>query len=102
MERSTRARHLIRFREDHLLKQVVLAVGDGRLPVVEVCAPTFGPTKVLVATTRSLLSTGTERAVRELASASLLDKARARPDLVRQVSGGVVRPNVRVGAGSFW
>ena len=67
------------------MKQVVQSVGDGRLRVVEVPAPSIGATEVLVTTTRSLLSTGTEKAVRELASASLLDKARARPDLVRQV-----------------
>ncbi len=68
------------------VKQVVQSVGDGSLRVVEVPAPSIGPTEVLVSTTRSLLSTGTEKAVRALASASLLDKARARPDLVRQVA----------------
>lgn len=67
------------------MKQVVQSIGDGSLRVVEVPAPLAGPAEVLVSTTRSLLSTGTEKAVRELASASLLDKARARPDLVRQV-----------------
>ena len=67
------------------VKQVVQSVGDGHLKVVEVPAPTPGPAEVLVSTTRSLVSTGTEKAVRQLASASLLDKARARPDLVRQV-----------------
>ena len=67
------------------MKQVVQSVGNGELRVVEVPRPTSGPTEVLVRTTRSLLSTGTEKAVRELASASLLDKARARPDLVRDV-----------------
>lgn len=67
------------------MKQVVQSVGDGALRVVEVPAPSIGPAEVLVATTRSLLSIGTEKAVRELASSSLLDKARARPDLVRQV-----------------
>ncbi|CAM4089207.1 bi-domain-containing oxidoreductase [Janibacter anophelis] len=67
------------------MKQVVQSVGDGSLRVVEVPTPTCGPAEVLVSTTRSLLSTGTEKAVRELASASLIDKAKARPDLVRQV-----------------
>lgn len=67
------------------MKQVVQSVGDGSLRVVEVPTPTCGPAEVLVTTTRSLLSTGTEKAVRELASASLIDKAKARPDLVRQV-----------------
>lgn len=67
------------------MKQVVQSVGDGVLRVIEVPRPTPLPTEVLVATRRSLLSSGTERAVRELASASLLQKAKARPDLVRQV-----------------
>lgn len=67
------------------MKQVVQSIGDGSLRVVEVPTPTCGPAEVLVSTTRSLLSTGTEKAVRELASSSLIDKAKARPDLVRQV-----------------
>ena len=67
------------------MKQVVQSVANGDLRVVEVAQPQAGPTEVLVATRRSLLSAGTERAVRELASASLLQKAKARPDLVRQV-----------------
>lgn len=67
------------------MKQVVQSIGDGSLRIVDVPTPTCGPAEVLVSTTRSLLSTGTEKAVRELASASLVDKAKARPDLVRQV-----------------
>ena len=38
-----------------------------------------------MATSFSVISPGTERAVRHLASAGLIGKARARPDLVRQV-----------------
>ncbi|MFI2711447.1 bi-domain-containing oxidoreductase [Micromonospora sp. NPDC018662] len=69
-------------------------MSNGDLRVVDVPQPAPEATEVLVATRRSLLSAGTERAVRELASASLLRKARARPDLVRQVlhkarTGGV-------------
>lgn len=67
------------------MKQVVQSVGDGKLKVVDIPRPTPSPTDVLVATRRSLLSSGTERAVRELASASLIQKAKARPDLVKQV-----------------
>ena len=67
------------------MKQVVQSIGDGSLRVVEVPRPTPSPAEVLVATRRSLVSSGTERAVRALASASLLQKAKARPDLVRQV-----------------
>lgn len=53
--------------------------------VVDVPRPTIGPTEVLVRTTVSVISAGTERAVTRLAQSSLLAKARARPDLVRQV-----------------
>lgn len=67
------------------MKQVVQSVSNGQLHVVDIPQPEAGPTEVLVATRRSLLSAGTEKAVRKLASASLLQKARARPDLVRQV-----------------
>lgn len=67
------------------MKQVVQKVSGGTLTVVDVPQPEPSPTQVLVATRRSLLSAGTERAVRQLASSNLLQKARARPDLVRQV-----------------
>lgn len=67
------------------MKQLVQSVRSGELRIVEAPDPIIGPTEVLVQTTHSVVSAGTERAVRELASASLLQKAKARPDLVRQV-----------------
>jgi predicted dehydrogenase/threonine dehydrogenase-like Zn-dependent dehydrogenase len=67
------------------MKQLVQSVRGGELRLVDVPAPRVSPTEVLVATHCSLVSAGTERAVRNLAAASLLHKARARPDLVKQV-----------------
>jgi predicted dehydrogenase/threonine dehydrogenase-like Zn-dependent dehydrogenase len=67
------------------VRQLVQSVRSGELTIVEGPDPLIGPTEVLVQTTHSVVSAGTERAVRELASKSLLQKARARPDLVRQV-----------------
>lgn len=67
------------------MRQLLQSVKDGKLRIVEAPTPSPGPTEVLVATTCSLVSAGTEKAVRELASGSLLAKAKARPDLVRQV-----------------
>jgi predicted dehydrogenase/threonine dehydrogenase-like Zn-dependent dehydrogenase len=67
------------------MRQLVQSVRSGELRIVDAPDPVIGPTEVLVATTHSLVSAGTERAVRKLASASLLQKARARPDLVKQV-----------------
>ncbi len=67
------------------MKQVVQPVGGGPVEVLEVPRPVIGPTEVLVQTRASIISPGTERAVTALAQSSLLDKARARPDLVKQV-----------------
>jgi predicted dehydrogenase/threonine dehydrogenase-like Zn-dependent dehydrogenase len=67
------------------MKQVVQAAGGGAVRVVDVPRPTIGATEVLVRTVASVVSPGTERAVTRLAQANLLAKARARPDLVRQV-----------------
>lgn len=67
------------------MKQVVQPVSGGPVNVIEVPRPVIGPTEVLVQTVASIVSAGTERAVTALAQSSMLTKARARPDLVRQV-----------------
>ncbi len=67
------------------MKQVVQSAGGGAVEIVEAPAPQLTTTSVLVATEATLISSGTERAVTKLAQSSLLDKARARPDLVKQV-----------------
>jgi predicted dehydrogenase/threonine dehydrogenase-like Zn-dependent dehydrogenase len=68
------------------VKTVVQPIKGGPVEVLDVPAPVPGPTEVLVATIASVISPGTERAVTALAQSSLLAKARARPDLVRQVA----------------
>jgi predicted dehydrogenase len=67
------------------MKQVVQPVSGGQVQVLDVPRPVIGPAQVLVRTVASVISPGTERAVTALARSSLLAKARARPDLVRQV-----------------
>ncbi len=67
------------------MKQVAQHYRSGALSVREVPAPALKAGHVLVATTASLLSAGTEKAMTDLAKASLAGKALARPDLVRQV-----------------
>lgn len=67
------------------MKQVVQPIGGGPVTVLDVPRPTVGSTEVLVRTVASVISPGTERAVTSLAQSSLLSKAKARPDLVRQV-----------------
>lgn len=60
-------------------------MSGGPVRVLDVPRPVAGPTEVLVRTVASVMSPGTEHAVTQLARASLLSKARARPDLVRKV-----------------
>src|SRR3972149_4543355 len=66
------------------MKQLLQNLRTGETSVVEVPIPTPRPGTALVRTCASLVSTGTERMVVEFAEKSLLGKARARPDYVRQ------------------
>jgi predicted dehydrogenase/threonine dehydrogenase-like Zn-dependent dehydrogenase len=67
------------------MKQLLQDARTGELAVAEVPAPQLLPGCVLVRVAASLVSAGTERASAEFASKSLLAKAKARPDLVRDV-----------------
>ena len=67
------------------MKQIVQPLAGGPVEVLDVPRPVPDATEVLVRTAASVISPGTERAVTALAQANLLAKARARPDLVRQV-----------------
>jgi NADPH:quinone reductase-like Zn-dependent oxidoreductase len=67
------------------LKQLEQNYRTGELKVTEVPVPCASDGSVLVATRVSLISSGTERQLVELAKASLAGKALARPDLVQQM-----------------
>ena len=67
------------------VRQLLQNVSTGEITVEEVPAPLHARASVLVATRYSLISAGTERAALDLGRASLLEKARARPDLVQKV-----------------
>lgn len=71
------------------MKQVVQNYRDGSLSLEDVPAPLCRAGGVLVRTCWSLVSTGTERMKVQQARMSLLEKARARPDKVRQVIDSV-------------
>jgi len=58
---------------------------SGEVSTYDVPAPELRPGGILVRTHYSAISAGTERATLELSSKSLLAKAKARPDLVKQV-----------------
>lgn len=67
------------------MRQLVQNVSNGTITVDDVPPPQRSTASVLVATRYSLISAGTERAVLEIGRASLIGKARTRPDLVRTV-----------------
>src|SRR2546423_1822923 len=67
------------------MKQLLQDVSSGEIKVEEVPPPMRGTSSLLVGTRFSLVSAGTERAMVELGQKSLVGKARARPDLARQV-----------------
>ncbi len=68
------------------MRQVAQSYKTGELTLADVAPPARAPSGgLLVDTTVSLISAGTERAIVDLARKSLVDKARERPDLVRKV-----------------
>jgi len=67
------------------MKQLLQNIKTGKSTVEDVPVPTPREGQALVKIESSLVSAGTERMVVEFAEKSLVGKARARPDLVRQV-----------------
>ncbi len=67
------------------MKQLVQSVRTGEVSLAEVPPPQVAPGSVLVRNLASVLSAGTERKLAEFGGKNLLQKAAARPDLVRQV-----------------
>src|SRR5580658_4259624 len=73
------------------MKQVFQDARSAEISVAEVPAPQLLAGCALVRTASSLVSAGTERASSEFASKNLLQKARMRPDLVREVLSKISR-----------
>jgi len=73
------------------MKQVLQQARTGDITVAEVPPPQLLPGCVLVRVAASLVSAGTERASSEFASKNLIQKANARPDLVRDVLSKIQR-----------
>lgn len=67
------------------MKQILQNIKSGTLTLELVPPPVLEPGGVQVRTAASLVSAGTEKMIVDLAQKSLLGKAAARPDLVRQV-----------------
>ncbi len=67
------------------MKQIIQSFKTGETILEDIPAPQVSKGKVLIKTTRSLVSLGTERMLVEFGKSNLLQKARQQPDKVKQV-----------------
>ena len=65
------------------MKQILQSLKDGRIELAEVPCPSLGRGSLLIRTSRSLISAGTERMLVDFGKANLVAKARQQPDKVR-------------------
>ncbi|MCB9211863.1 MAG: bi-domain-containing oxidoreductase [Ignavibacteriales bacterium] len=77
------------------MKQFIQSYKTGKMEVVEVPMPSCGSNGILVQTTASLISAGTEKMLIDIAKKSLVGKAKARPDLVKQVLNKMKKEGVK-------
>jgi predicted dehydrogenase/threonine dehydrogenase-like Zn-dependent dehydrogenase len=67
------------------MKQIVQNLKNGQTILEELPAPIIGNGQVLIKSTRSLVSLGTEKMLVEFGKANLIQKARQQPERVKQV-----------------
>jgi threonine dehydrogenase-like Zn-dependent dehydrogenase/predicted dehydrogenase len=67
------------------MRQIVQHMGTGLTELLEAPQPSVQAETILIQTTRSLISAGTERMLVDFGKASMLEKARQQPDRVKMV-----------------
>ena len=67
------------------MKQILQSFKTGKTELSELPSPTVKPGQLLIKTTRSLVSLGTERMLVEFGKANLIQKAKQQPDKVKMV-----------------
>ena len=67
------------------MKQILQSFKTGSTELVELPSPKVKTGQILVKTTRSLVSLGTEKMLVEFGKASLIQKARKQPEKVQMV-----------------
>ena len=67
------------------MKQILQNLGNGETILADVPCPRRGSGSVLIQTTRTLVSLGTEKMLIDFGKGSLIAKARSQPDKVKQV-----------------
>ncbi len=73
------------------MKQIIQYQKDGKMTIEELPVPVVKKGYVMVKNYHSLISSGTEKTSVETAQASMIGKAKSRPDLVKQVIDNVKR-----------
>lgn len=68
-----------------IMRQLLQSLKNGQVEVADVPHPVVRPGQLLIRSTVSLISAGTERMLLDFGKASLLQKARQQPDRVREV-----------------
>ena len=66
------------------MKKVLQSLSNGKTSLVEIPSPNGKNGHVLIGTTRSLVSVGTERMLVDFGKAGLIGKARSQPDKVKK------------------
>jgi predicted dehydrogenase/threonine dehydrogenase-like Zn-dependent dehydrogenase len=77
------------------MKQVTQSLRTGAIELAEVPAPAPRPGHVVIRTSRTLVSTGTERMLVEFGQGNLLQKARQQPDKVQKVIDKMRKDGIR-------
>ncbi|WP_299982502.1 bi-domain-containing oxidoreductase [uncultured Pseudoteredinibacter sp.] len=67
------------------MKQVVQVLRDGKISIEDVPIPALSDKFILVKNSCSVISAGTEKSKVDMGNKNLIQKAKARPDLVKQV-----------------
>ncbi len=67
------------------MKQILQDMANGNSSIIESPAPMIKPNSLIINTTTTLISAGTERMLVDFGKASYLDKARQQPDKVKMV-----------------
>ena len=65
------------------MKQILQSLKGGQVELADVPCPSPDRGSVLIRTSRSLISAGTERMLVDFGKANLVEKARQQPDKVR-------------------
>ena len=67
------------------MRQILQNLGTGATEVAEVPCPNVDRGQVLITTSRTLISAGTERMLVDFGKGSFIEKARQQPDKVKMV-----------------